>query len=175
MPAEKIGAMTITEYGKLLGIATVADVLEAEVRAASAPRPPSALTVADAMTAYPLTVQPDTALGDAAAVMVRRHVRHLPVIDAKSTIVGMLSERDIRNTIGDPVRYLERTRFAGGLRVQDVMSAPARVTTFDRPLVDAAKEFADDRVGALPIVDRFGALIGILSYVDVLRLLSLET
>ena len=170
MAGAKIGAMPVTEYGKLLGIATVTDVLDAEVRAANLP-PPGAALVADAMTSYPFTVHPNTRLAEAAALMLRQHVRHLPVVDTSSTIVGMLSERDVRSAIGDPFQYLEGARRAVGPRVEDVMSKPALVTTFDRPLAEAAKKFADERVGALPIVDRFGALIGILSYVDALRIL----
>lgn len=173
MAASKIGAMPITEYGKVLGIVTVTDVLDAEVRAANLPRHAD-VSVADAMTAYPFTVHPNTRLADAAALMLRRHVRHLPVVDSSSTIVGMLSERDVRSAIGGPVQYLETARHASGPHVSDVMSKPPHVTTFDRPLADVAKQFADERLGALPIVDRFGALIGILSYVDALRLLSFE-
>ena len=172
MAAAKIGAMPVSEYGKLLGIATVTDVLDAEVRAANPPRSTSVATAADAMTAYPFTVHPNTRLADAAALMLRTHVRHLPVVDSSSTIVGMLSERDVRGTIGDPLEYLEGARHASGPRVSEVMTKPALVTTFDRPLAEVAKQFADERLGALPIVDRFGALIGIVSYVDALRVCS---
>ena len=172
MAGEKIGAMLISEYGKLLGIATVTDVLEGEVRAANLPPPKGAVVVADAMTAYPFTVHPNTRLADAAALMLRRHVRHLPVVDSSSTIVGMLSERDVRSAIGDPLVYFETARHAIGPPVSDVMSKPARVTQHDRPLAEAAKQFADERLGALPIVDGFGALVGILSYIDVLRVLG---
>jgi CBS domain-containing protein len=52
------------------------------------------------------------------------------------------------------------------------MTRPAITVPFDRPLVEIAKMLADDRVGALPVVDKFGALIGIVSYVDVLRVLA---
>jgi CBS domain-containing protein len=169
MAMTKIGAMPVVEYGKLLGIATVADVLDAEVRAAMAPTPRPTGIAADVMTPYPITVRPDTSVVDAAAVMIKRHVRHLPVIDSASTIIGMLSERDVRGAIGDPVRHAE-TR--GKPCVRDVMTRPAIAVPFDTPLAEIAKRFADDKLGALPVVDKFGALIGIVSYVDALRLLA---
>jgi len=172
MASAKIGAMPIVERGKLLGLATITDVLEAEVRNAMAPAPVSRATAADVMTAYPLTVRPNTLVVDAAAVMVQRHVRHLPVLDESSTIVGMLSERDVRNAIGDPVTYFEHARPSVQLQVWDVMTRPVVVIPFDRPIVEVALQFADERIGALPVVDKFGALIGIVSYVDVLRVLS---
>jgi acetoin utilization protein AcuB len=173
MAASKIGAMPIVEHGKLLGIATVTDVLDAEVQSAMAPSSRNGATAADAMTAYPLTISPDMTLADAAVLMVRRHVRHLPVVDNTSKIIGMLSERDVRRAIGDPVHYIEtRRRLLSPTRVRDVMTSPAIVTPYDRPLVEIAMQFADDKLGALPIVDKFGALIGIVSYVDALRLLA---
>ena len=40
------------------------------------------------------------------------------------------------------------------------------------PLMKLASRFADDNIGALPVLDRFGAVIGIVSYVDALRVLA---
>lgn len=117
------------------------------------------MTAVDLMTAYPQTVRPDTPLIDAASIMERRGIRHLPVVDRTSTLVGMLSERDVHGAAGD-------------LRVADVMSAPPIAVPFDASLQECARHFTDRRVGALPVIDRFGALLGILSYVDLLRPLA---
>jgi CBS domain-containing protein len=174
MAAASIGAMPIVERGKLLGIATITDVLDAEVRVAMGPSPAGRLIAAEAMTPWPLTVRPDAPLSEAAALMAQRGFRHLPVVDSTSTIVGMLSERDLREAIGDPLEYLEiRPKLVTAEpRVRDVMTAPALAMSFDTPLSELARKFADQRIGAIPIVDRFGALIGIVSYVDALRLLA---
>jgi CBS domain-containing protein len=174
MAAARIGAMPIVERGKLLGIATITDVLDAEVRVAMGPSAVGQLIAAEAMTPWPLTVRPDAPLSDAAALMAQRGFRHLPVVDSTSTIVGMLSERDLREAIGDPLEYLEiRPKLVTAEpRVRDVMTAPALAMRFDAPLAELARKFADQRIGAIPIVDGFGALIGIVSYVDALRLLA---
>jgi CBS domain-containing protein len=58
------------------------------------------------------------------------------------------------------------------LRVKDVMTRPVVAVPFDRPLVEIARAFADHQIGAIPITDKFGALIGIVSYVDALRMLA---
>ncbi|HEY5923526.1 MAG TPA: CBS domain-containing protein [Kofleriaceae bacterium] len=172
MALAKIGALPVVERGALLGLVTVTDVLDAEVRTAMAPAPKTLATVADAMTPFPVTAAPETAIADAVALMIDHHVRHLPVVDTTRTVVGMLSERDVRSAIGDPVQYVELRRSTVGLHVRDVMTAPAISVSFDQPLLEVAKVFADIRIGALPVLDKFGALVGILSYVDALRLLA---
>ncbi len=173
MAEGKLGAMPVVERGKLLGLVTISDVLDAEVRESMSPAPASQATAADAMTPWPLTVRPEAPIGDAVAIMVDHHVRHLPVVDSTSTIVGMLSERDLRTAIGDPLAYLEqRSRSPAQYRVQDVMTRPAVAVQFDRPLVEIARAFADGHLGAVPVTDKFGALIGIVSYVDALRVLA---
>jgi CBS domain-containing protein len=173
MAMAKIGALPVVDVGKLVGIVTVSDVLDAEVRSAMAPAPVSQAIAADVMTVWPRTIRPDAPLLDAVAMMVDHHVRHLPVVDTTSTIVGMLSERDVRSAIGDPVQYLElRSKSEARYRVRDVMARPAVAVAFDRPILELARHFSDDRFGALPIVDKFGALVGIVSYVDALRALA---
>jgi acetoin utilization protein AcuB len=174
MALAKIGAMPVVERGKLLGIATITDVLDAEVRSAMSPSPATLATAADVMTPWPLTVHPETLLADAVTTMVGRHIRHLPVIDATSSVIGMLSERDVRAAIGDPVQYLAVHRHASTaqLHVKDVMTRPAVAVPFDTPLRELAGRFADERIGAVPVIDKFGALIGIVSYVDALHVLA---
>ena len=168
MAAAKIGAMPVVERGKILGLCTVSDVLEAEVRSAMAPI--TVATAADVMTPLPLQVRPEMMLVDAVGIMVERHVRHLPVVDHMNTIVGMLSELEVRTAVGDPVEYLRPGgRSERWLRVEQVMSRSVIAVPFDRPLVALAKQFADSRISAVPVIDKFGALIGIVSYVDLLR------
>ena len=174
MAAAKIGAMPVVERGQLVGIATITDVLAAEARAATPPAPISAVTAADVMTPWPRAVTPETSLRDAAALMIAHHLRHLPVVDTASNVVGMLSDRDVRTAIGDPIQYVELRghRPSSWARVHDAMTQPAVVVPFDRPLLEIARSFADDRLGAVLVVDRFGALLGIVSYVDALRVLA---
>lgn len=176
MANAKLGAMPVVERGKLLGIATISDVLDAEVRSAMGAPRSTPLTAADAMTSYPFAVHPETLLVDAVAIMIDRHVRHLPVVDVSSAIVGMISDRDVRTAVGDPAKYLaEPAATFAQYRVRDVMARSDAAVAFDTPIADLAHRFADERIGALAVTDRFGALIGIVSYVDVLRALAPAT
>lgn len=136
---------------------------------ASQPQP-TALRVAAVMTPRPVTCHPDDYLLDAAARMEQNRVRHLPVVDGRGALLGMLSDRDVRDAIGDPARWMEDsdTRLED-LRVGGAMSTPALTISVDRPLSEAIQYLVDREVSALPVVDHKGILAGILSYIDILK------
>lgn len=168
--SSKIDAVPIVERGKLIGIITVTDVLAAEVQRAMAPTPLARTTAADAMTPGPFTVGPDDNLLEAATLMSLHGVRHLPVIDG-GRVIGMISERDLRTYIGDPSLFVI-TKGNSPVRVRDAIThAPVTVTP-DQPLLEVARMFDAHHIGALPVVDRQGGLVGIVSYVDVLRVFA---
>ena len=124
------------------------------------------------MTRAPSTVSADDSLLDAAARMADRGVRHLPVVDGDRHVVGMLSDRDVRTVVGDST-HLPRPDHAPvhmrALRVCDVMTRDALVVRQNTPFADVVKVFTDQRVGAVPVVDDADHLVGIISYVDVLK------
>ena len=166
-----VDVLPIVEHGFLIGQLTATDLFEAErIPIEPSPRP---ITAADAMTEPAVSVRPTDSLLDAAKLMVDHQVRHLPVVE-NGAVVGMLSDRDIRTVAGDPVRYVESREGDGAhmLNVRDAMAPMVLTIRENRPLRDVANELADEKVGALPIVDADGKLIGILSYVDALRALA---
>jgi acetoin utilization protein AcuB len=171
LAAEKIGALPVVERGKVLGIVTVTDVLEAEVRLAMAPELRPDLVAADAMTSYPVTVHPSVLASDAVRIMVRARIRHLPVIDEGENVVGIVSDEDARTIAGDPTVFA-RGRSAAQPRVADIMATTPTTVRFDARIRDLARRFADERLEVVLVTDAFGALVGILSYVDLLRALA---
>lgn len=163
--------LPILEHGFVIGELTAADLFESE-RIPVEP-PPGPVTAADAMTEPAVSVGPTDSLLEAARLMVDHQVRHLPVVE-QGAVVGMLSDRDIRTIAGDPVRYVESPGGEGArmLNVRDAMAPTPLTIRADRPLTEVANRLADERVGALPVVDTGGRLIGIVSYVDALRALA---
>lgn len=58
----------------------------------------AALTVAEAMTPNPVTIQPDTGLENIATLMVDKHFHTLPVV-AQGRLVGIVGKKDVLKTL----------------------------------------------------------------------------
>jgi CBS domain-containing protein len=128
--------------------------------------------VVHVMTMNPAVTAADATLGEAAGVMLEGGFRHLPVVDADRRLAGMIAERDLRAALGVE---LERLSDAGaGLLEQLVERAmrPDPITVgADATLREVVEVLSEERIGALPVVDERERLVGIVSYVDVLRFL----
>ena len=130
--------------------------------------------VADEMTRHPVVIAPHQAAAEAITIMRRAGVRHLPVVDGRGTIVGMLSDRDLlrEGLLGwgdDPGD--SRGRASQRVAQSPVESVMTRGVHTCRPgdrLGDIAEQMVRRRIDALPVVDGSGALLGIITSTDLL-------
>ena len=121
------------------------------------------------MTRGPATVEEAAPVSDAAAEMAAGGFRHLPVVDATGALVGMISERDLRARLGtDVARFADATVDALAEPVMEAMTPDPVSLPPTATLAQALEVFADERVGAIPVVDDAERPVGIVSYVDLL-------
>jgi CBS domain-containing protein len=172
MVARKIGCLPVVEGGRLIGIITTTDLLGTQIAASIAPRPASVARVEMAMKRDPATVPTYAPLLEAVGIMVDRDVRHVLVVDEARRVVGIVSDRDVRTAIGDPMEALrqELTELEE-LKVSGVMTTDVITVRENSLLSDVARQFVDERVGALPVVDEEDRLVGMVSYIEVIRAL----
>jgi sulfide:quinone oxidoreductase len=91
------GSALVAEYGKLVGIVTSRNMLDAVAARVHS----SEARVRQWMTAEPITVTPETSLEAAAYLMAEHGIHHLPVVEGERPI-GMVGARDvIRGRVGD--------------------------------------------------------------------------
>jgi CBS domain-containing protein len=175
MLTRRIGCLPVVDELGLAGIVTKTDLLRYQLDAAmAAPAGTLPPPVRAIMTPDPAVAAPDTELFDAASLMTARRIRHLPVVDQQRRVLGMVSDRDIRAAIGDPRRFLEDEAARGRLgrtRVEVIMSRSSVKVVEDAPATVVVDHLIHERMGALPVVDAAGRLVGIVSYVDALQAL----
>jgi predicted transcriptional regulator len=169
MAANTIGCLPVVERGDLVGILTATDLLALHVRQAyssSEVREPLP-TAQELMTSNPISADRDEYVVNAIARMAMAGVRHLPIVDGRDRLIGMLSDRDIRlrsdEFIDGALRLRDQT-----LRVSALMRADVPTVKPDTRYGDLVAAFSDWRVSALAVVDEAQHLKGIVSYVDVL-------
>ncbi|MGI9104064.1 MAG: CBS domain-containing protein [Terriglobales bacterium] len=93
MLARRVGAVGVVDQaGTVLGIFTERDVLR---KLALSGRDPSRTPVSELMTAPVVLATANTKPGEALAVMVEHHFRHLPVVDDRGRLMAMLSIRNL--------------------------------------------------------------------------------
>jgi CBS domain-containing protein len=117
-----------------------------------------------------LTVRPDARAAAAAAIMRARRVRHLPVVAAGRRLVGIVTDRDLRQVVFDPALQARLGRSLtplGDVRVRDVMTWAVVAVGPGTALQEAARLMHDKRIGAVPVVEG-GRLVGLLTETDVL-------
>ena len=129
------------------------------------------MEVQDRMTKNPVTIRADETARAAADLMRAHKIRHLPVVDAGGKLVGIVTDRDLRQILFAPAmrtRLGEGTSLAEQVTVDEIMTFPVITTTPYADLPDAAKVMHERKIGALPVVER-GRVVGILSEIDVLK------
>jgi len=126
-------------------------------------------TAGDVMTENPVTIRDTRTVGEASRILDQLAIRHLPVLDALGEVVGMLSDRDLRGALSAAGEDLAPSVPHPSTRVVDVMTTDVLIADPDEELIAVAQLMIDARVGAVPIVDRDSHLIGIVSYIDILR------
>lgn len=129
--------------------------------------------IARYMTTPPLTIPQDMTIPAAKELLQSRHFRHLPVVDATGKLIGMITDRDLRSAYpssvlsGDTIKTclaeLDKTP------VSAIMTRSFFTVTPDSTLDDALILLDRERVGALPVLDEAGRVVGIFSIRDLIK------
>jgi acetoin utilization protein AcuB len=125
------------------------------------------------MTKSVVTIGQDANIHEAMDKMEKHHIRHLPVVTEDNTLVGVVTDRDIRSAL--PSTFLidtesrqEKARIAE-LKIKDIMTIDPVTISPANTLEDALLLMQRVPVGAFPVVDQDGKLQGIVSIRDLMR------
>jgi acetoin utilization protein AcuB len=128
------------------------------------------MNVSDLMITSPITADPQMPVLEARQLMIAKRIRHLLVLDGPK-LAGILTDRDIRLNMPSPATSLsiwELNYLIARMTVGSVMTKKLVTVGPRQDAREAALLMLDNKVGALPVVDR-GQLVGIVTETDLLR------
>jgi len=103
----RVRAVLVIDESELKGIVSQGDCA---IKVLLPHHNPSEVTVSKIMTPNPLTVKLTNSLEECMAIMVHKHIRHLPVLESNK-VVGVISVGDlVKNIIelqGNQIKFLE--------------------------------------------------------------------
>jgi len=113
-------------------------------------------------------VKANDSLWDALLMMKQNSIRHLPVVDGKGLLVGILADRDILNAIGS----IPGTGILKKEALEKYMTAKVVTCAMTDSLAVAAAKMRNHRIDALPVTDEAGKLLGIITSYDFLTVIE---
>jgi CBS domain-containing protein len=134
---------------------------------------PQDIKVQHGMTAPAITIAAKASLRDAGQVMKEYNIRHLVVVrDGK--LAGILSSGDLRRASPSDAVSLsiwEINYLWDRLTVESAMTGQVVTVKPETPMIEAVRLMLEHRFNSLPVVDDDGTPTGMLTEVDVFRLL----
>ncbi|MFJ5563024.1 acetoin utilization AcuB family protein [Lysinibacillus xylanilyticus] len=124
------------------------------------------MIVEEIMNDEPYTLAPTNTVVEALKLMREKKVRHLPVVDEEYHVLGVITERDIKEALPSSLRD-EPNSPVFNAKVEEIMVKNPLVGHPLDFVEEVALTFYESRVGCLPIVSG-GKLVGIVTTTDLL-------
>lgn len=106
----------------------------------------------------PVTIKRGSTVEDALNLMSELHIGGIPVVDDDNMLVGIVTNRDLRFEL-NPKRLID-----------EVMTSENLVTTHQQTdLAAAAEILQENKIEKLPVVDKNGKLVGLITYKDITK------
>jgi CBS domain-containing protein len=135
-----------------------------------------AASAAELMTANPVSLRADATVREAIELLTDRGFGAAPVIDEAGRPIGVLSRSDLLIHDRERVQYVpqEQAGEPDPARVRDLMTPVIFTVTPQAPVHEVVGQLAGLKVHQLFVVDEGGALVGVISALDVLRHLGVD-
>ena len=109
----------------------------------------------------PLTLSPDATIGEAIRLMKENKIGGIPIVDGQHKLVGILTNRDLRFE----TNMLEKVKSV--MTKDNLITAPEGTDLKKAELI-----FKKNKIEKLPVVNKSGKLIGLVTFGDILKLKS---
>ncbi len=131
------------------------------------------MLIKDRMTTKVVTVSPDTDVEQAYNLMKTHGIRRLPVVDEEGTLIGIVTDRDVRQVL-IPWKSSKKDKefyyLASEVPVSDVMTEDVITIRPHTDVAEAARIIYKHKIGGLPVVDEHRKVVGIITEMDLLAM-----
>lgn len=133
-----------------------------------------AIKVSKYMSKQVVSIQQDMGIREAFFLMKEHSIRHLPIVDDNKQLIGIISDRELRrpNWVDEAQDITHVYLLDNSMNVCDVMITSVHVLHTYDTLNKAVNLLLEEGIGAAPVLDKTGTLVGMLSSIDLLRALS---
>ena len=132
------------------------------------------MLVKNVMTKNPITITPECSVTEAKALMNKKNIGKLPVVDKNFKLVGMLTKGDIEKAAPSDATTLDQYEIGyllSKLTVEKVMVKKV-ITVPDTEVVEnAAKIMQDNSISCVPVISG-DLVVGIITQTDLFRLFT---
>ncbi len=126
------------------------------------------------MTTEVTTVDEDASIMKASIVMKEKKIRCLPVVDKTGKLVGIVSDRDLRDAAPSKATTLdvyELNYLLASMKIKDVMTKDLVFVRPDETVEFAAILMLENKISSLPVVNKRSDLIGVITQTDIFKVL----
>ncbi len=142
----------------------------------------SSVKAGDVMVTEVVSVTRKTPLDQVAEVMAGHGISGVPVVEEGERVVGVISEKDFLARMGEQ----DAKTFMGvvaeclkgkgcvavpirGQNAEDIMTSPAVTVNEETSIMEIAGILTGQNINRVPVIDRKGHLVGIISRADIVR------
>jgi acetoin utilization protein AcuB len=126
------------------------------------------------MTTTVSTVEPETSMMKASIIMKEKKIRCLPVVNEKGELVGIVSDRDLRDAAPSKATTLdvyELNYLLSSMKIKDIMTKDLVVARPEETVEFAAILMLENRISSLPVINDKDMLVGIITQTDIFKVL----
>lgn len=145
--------------------------------------------IKDIMTKEVITVSEDDTIEKCANLLITHNLSGLPVLDDNGKIKGIVTEGDLIRRISriegpaalevlggifyleSPKKFMEKVKNSMGSKARDIMTKDIITISPDKEMEEGATLLVKNKIKRLPVIDKEGNIIGIVSRKDIMNYL----
>jgi acetoin utilization protein AcuB len=126
------------------------------------------------MTTDVVTVDEDASMMKASIIMKEKKIRCLPAVNKKGELVGIVSDRDLKDAAPSKATTLdvyELNYLLSSIKIKDLMTTNLAYVRPDETVEFAAILMLENKISSLPVINNKGRLVGIITQTDIFKVL----